>query len=738
VTHSLKDTTSAAPLGSPSSAVGQAQAAAHEALNEACAREWAGPDPAAAQARQQAAVASAAATLAALLPHVDAACASLEQTARAAERLAAWAAPGSVGGDEMHREVEALAAAWKAAQKAAKKVGRLELADSDSDSDSEEESLESRLREAQAALKAARRARARQLARVASLALQHRPEVAARAALAEAEDRRGRTTWQGALAQLVQSGETDQGGAWSLDVFDDVRPLAGSAGGRHSCLRATLPGTGEVVLKRYDLGAEPGRQLARMLNEAQRLRKLRGAPVAEVLGVFYEGERGYLVLPHYDGGDLAQYAADRELSDAAREAVLRQVLRGLAAVHGAGVVHCDVKPENVLMTRGGEARLGDFDVSQDEAGRTRTLAMTVSAGAAAAGVAGTLAWMAPEVRRFGGVPTSFSDMFSFGQVAHWLHFGAPVAAGGAAPQRHASNEALNELLAALLAEDPARRPSAAEALRHRYFVSERAREELEAAPAHWRVARSLDGAGGQLRPAPELVPLLERLMNAGAVPALHGQGRDSHGAAFQRFRVVEALAVEHPALWRRYAARREEVRLQHPAEEECKVRSHDAEVWAALGAPSAAAGVGANEVLLFHGVPTPAVQRIITSQGFDERVSRLNGMLGAGVYFAESASKSDQYVAAQQAAGDECTMLLCRVALGRACEAGAGDVQGRAFANVRRAPCVNPACSRNARCAHARHGSVVCDRGGGTFREFVVYDRAQCYPEVVVRYRREA
>ena len=74
---------------------------------------------------------------------------------------------------------------------------------------------------------------------------------------------------------------------------------------------------------------------------------------------------------------------------------------------------------------------------------------------------------------------------------------------------------------------------------------------------------------------------------------------------------------------------------------------------------------------------------------------------------------------------------------GAPCEVGAADMQPpNSFANVRRAPCREPGC-RDPRCAHPRHGSVLCDRGGRTFREFVVYDRAQCYPEVVVRYRRE-
>jgi hypothetical protein len=87
----------------------------------------------------------------------------------------------------------------------------------------------------------------------------------------------------------------------------------------------------------------------------------------------------------------------------------------------------------------------------------------------------------------------------------------------------------------------------------------------------------------------------------------------------------------------------------------------------------------ANEFYLFHGTK-PDVIDIVKKDGFDERVGRVNGMFGAGVYFAENASKSNQYIPCSQCgkgsiltkdqcecketSEKSCQMLLCRVVLG--------------------------------------------------------------------------
>ena len=62
-------------------------------------------------------------------------------------------------------------------------------------------------------------------------------------------------------------------------------------------------------------------------------------------------------------------------------------MKGLAYVHEKGIIHCDIKPANIFVTREGTGVIGDFDVSRDE--KTR-------ATAAAATLIGTLDYLPPE------------------------------------------------------------------------------------------------------------------------------------------------------------------------------------------------------------------------------------------------------------------------------------------------------------------------------------------------------
>src|SRR6185503_17344249 len=93
----------------------------------------------------------------------------------------------------------------------------------------------------------------------------------------------------------------------------------------------------------------------------------------------------------------------------AREAASIGVVltRALAAVHGAGLLHLDLKPRNVMREEGGRLVLMDFGMGQD---------LRRSEGEA--GIGGTPVYMAPE-RLDGQAPTAAADIYSLGVLLYF-------------------------------------------------------------------------------------------------------------------------------------------------------------------------------------------------------------------------------------------------------------------------------------------------------------------------------
>src|SRR5690606_7213943 len=97
-------------------------------------------------------------------------------------------------------------------------------------------------------------------------------------------------------------------------------------------------------------------------------------------------------------------------------AVFVQAGEGLLAAHDAGLVHRDFKPSNVLIDESGRARVSDFGLARAEAQpagtRPPTAPSRFGAGSEPSGVAGTLAYMAPE-QRAGEPVDARADQYAF-------------------------------------------------------------------------------------------------------------------------------------------------------------------------------------------------------------------------------------------------------------------------------------------------------------------------------------
>lgn len=129
-----------------------------------------------------------------------------------------------------------------------------------------------------------------------------------------------------------------------------------------------------------------------------------------------------------------------------------------------------------------------------------------------------------------------------------------------------------------------------------------------------------------------------------------------------------------------------------------------------------------NTVLLFHGTSFQAADAIAKEDFHISRSGSNRGALfGKGIYLAESCTKADEY--GKEGPDHLRCMLACRVTLG----------------NVLYCDDVSPDVAKLERACMGAYHSVLGDREKvhGTFREFIVYDEDQVYPEFVITYTRE-
>lgn len=162
-------------------------------------------------------------------------------------------------------------------------------------------------------------------------------------------------------------------------------------------------------------GAERADALARFFHEARVMASLRHPNVVAVLDIDEASRR--IVMELAAGGTLRDILRERG-PRSLRRAIERhgQVLSALASAHRRGIVHCDLKPANLMFRRdvdlpGVEVMLGDFGVAHlpDASGEVGSVAKRAEA-------IGTLAYMAPEQRR--GEVSPAADLYASAVVLY--------------------------------------------------------------------------------------------------------------------------------------------------------------------------------------------------------------------------------------------------------------------------------------------------------------------------------
>ncbi|MCE5235809.1 MAG: protein kinase [Clostridiaceae bacterium] len=269
-----------------------------------------------------------------------------------------------------------------------------------------------------------------------------------------------------------------------------ILSLVGS-GGMANVYKAVDQKTNRVVALKVlkDEHLEDADFLRRFEREAQAVLSLSHENIVRSYDVGEDDGVPYIVLEYVEGSTVKEILArEGALSPRVAVSVASQVLSALSHAHGRGIIHRDVKPQNVIITPSGRAKLADFGIARDVASTTRTFAGT--------NVIGSVHYLSPEQAR-GDEVTAESDIYSCGIMLYEMLLGTVPFAGEnsvAIALKHLNEEItppmevdpkISRALSDIIVKATSKKPSM------RYHTAGEMREDLQRAlrEPHGRFAR---------------------------------------------------------------------------------------------------------------------------------------------------------------------------------------------------------------------------------------------------------
>ena len=147
----------------------------------------------------------------------------------------------------------------------------------------------------------------------------------------------------------------------------------------------------------------------RFNTEAQAAARISNPHVVSIYDVGYENGLYYIVMEYVDGITLKEYIAEKGVLPWRQAAEFAaQICEGLSAAHKKSVIHRDIKPQNIIMTRGGVLKVTDFGIAR---------ATTQATQSTSNSTIGTVHYLSPEQAR-GGYTNERTDIYSLGVVLY--------------------------------------------------------------------------------------------------------------------------------------------------------------------------------------------------------------------------------------------------------------------------------------------------------------------------------
>ena len=222
------------------------------------------------------------------------------------------------------------------------------------------------------------------------------------------------------LAQILEGQNVSLGDLTGKTVGDfQVERLLGRGGMGEVYLATQLSLNRPVALKvlRSDVMVKPGYR-ERFESEALAVAKLNHPSIVHVYAMSRIEQVHFIAMEYVEGTNLRDYVVKRGALDLPQAmSIMKQAAQAIGAAGEAGIIHRDVKPENILMTRRGRVKVADFGLCRqmDEEGPHLTqVGITM----------GTPAYMSPEQAQ--GYPLDHrSDLYSLGATCYFMLAGMP-------------------------------------------------------------------------------------------------------------------------------------------------------------------------------------------------------------------------------------------------------------------------------------------------------------------------
>jgi serine/threonine protein kinase len=152
------------------------------------------------------------------------------------------------------------------------------------------------------------------------------------------------------------------------------------------------------------------RFIKRFETEAKALAKMEDPNIVRIFDLRHENDQWFIVMEYIEGITLTEkIKKDGALPWREGMPILQQILTSIGHAHQAGIIHRDIKPNNVMICKDGIIKLTDFGLAKDQQGSAHTL--TISSG-------GTLYYMSPEHVKGFAFTDHRSDIYSIGMTAY--------------------------------------------------------------------------------------------------------------------------------------------------------------------------------------------------------------------------------------------------------------------------------------------------------------------------------